>query len=550
MSLDLVYERLLLRRIAGENATESVVEGTVTLPDRAGEIDRALKLRATPRIARVDAKEGRVVLEGSFDLWLLYAREVERPAGEPGDEDEGGDDFAGTRVDERLESVSWHDVLPFALVLELPEAKEGEPLETSVEVRSTSFDVRSDRVTVDVDIVVAFEARRVGLVPVAVAKGVKGAQGIEVERRTVRITSHLGEGRAAAEARGRLPFSGRGTPERILEVRAVPVVTETAAGDGVVRVQGHLNYGILYSPAGSSRVYFAEWSRGAAFAQEVAVPSAVRGGSCHVRVRPRTTECRVVTDDAGECWLDVRTPLDVEVQVDETKEVSVVTGLQGEEREIASRRETLHLVEAVGEAQKIEEGLGTLDLPEGLPAIDRLLYGTATAEVDEVHVLGDKVAVELHVDAELVYAGRGPVEGAVHVAHWARAIELDFEVPVRGAEPGLERRVRAEVLDAAFDLINRESVELQVRLAVEVALHREVEVDAVAEAVEVPPPEANPPTYTFVVIRPQDTLWKLAARYRSHPEVIVAANSWLESEQSPLIPGRKLCIPRRGAIAG
>jgi len=207
-------------------------------------------------------------------------------------------------------------------------------------------------------------------------------------------------------------------------------------------------------------------------------------------------------------------------------------------------------VEAVGEAQKIEEALGTLDLPEGLPAIDRLLYGTATAEVDEVHVLGDKVAVELHVDAELVYAGRGPVEGAVHVAHWARAIELDFEVPVRGAEPGLERRVRAEVLDAAFDLINRESVELQVRLAVEVALHREVEVDAVAEAVEVPPPEANPPTYTFVVIRPQDTLWKLAARYRSHPEVIVAANSWLESEQSPLIPGRKLCIPRKGAIAG
>src|SRR5690606_38749939 len=149
MSLDLVYERLLLRRIAGENATESVVEGTVTLPDRAGEIDRALKLRATPRIARVDAKECRVVLEGSFDLWLLYAREVERPAGEPGDEDEGGDDFAGTRVDERLESVSWHDVLPFALVLALPEAKEGEPLETSVEVRSTSFDVRSDRVTVD-----------------------------------------------------------------------------------------------------------------------------------------------------------------------------------------------------------------------------------------------------------------------------------------------------------------------------------------------------------------------------------------------------------------
>ena len=46
------------------------MEGTVTLPERAGEIGRALKLRATRRIVQVDAKEDKVVLEGPLDLWL------------------------------------------------------------------------------------------------------------------------------------------------------------------------------------------------------------------------------------------------------------------------------------------------------------------------------------------------------------------------------------------------------------------------------------------------------------------------------------------------
>jgi len=553
MSLDLVYERLTQKRVVSENSSESVVEGTVTLPDRAHEIGRALKLRATPRLGKIDVKEGRVVFEGSFDLSLLYAyadpSAAEALTHEEYDEDEHDYRQGAAVAGERLEAVSWHDELPFAYVLELPGVAEGEALETAVQVTSTSFDVRSDRVTLDVDIGVVFSARRTEIVPFAAAKGVRGAQGVDVERRTVRLVSYLGQGRTAAEARGRLPLNGRAAPERILEARPVPVVTEAAAGDGSARVQGYLNYAVLYSGAGGSPQY-AEWSRGAAFQVEVEIPSATRGALCHVEVRPKATDCRTFEDDDGSRWLDVRTPLEVEVRVEEIKEVTVITGLEAKDKEVASRRETLRVLEAVGEAQKIEEAAGTLDLPEGMPAIERVLFGTATAGVDDVHVLGDKVAVELHVDAELFYVARGQAEGAVHVAQWARALEFDLEIPLRGAEPGLERHVDVEVLDVAFELINRESVEAQVRVAAEVALSREVEMDVVAEAVEVPPPEANPPTYTYVVVRPQDTIWKLAARYRSHPEIIVAANSWLESEESPLIPGRKVCVPRKGARAG
>ena len=125
-----------------------------------------------------------------------------------------------------------------------------------------------------------------------------------------------------------------------------------------------------------------------------------------------------------------------------------------------------------------------------------------------------------------------------------------MEIPLRGAEPGLERSVSVEVVEVEFDLINRESVDVRLRLAAEAKVSREVEIDIVTEAVEVPPVEANPPTYTYVIVRPGDTVWKLAAYYRCQPELILAANAWLESEESPLPIGKKVCVPRKVAQAG
>ena len=61
------------------------------------------------------------------------------------------------------------------------------------------------------------------------------------------------------EAQGELSLTGRAIPERILDVRAQPVVTEAAADDGVVRVRGYLNYSLFYVGAGGAGPQYSEW---------------------------------------------------------------------------------------------------------------------------------------------------------------------------------------------------------------------------------------------------------------------------------------------------
>ncbi len=113
-------------------------------------------------------------------------------------------------------------------------------------------------------------------------------------------------------------------------------------------------------------------------------------------------------------------------------------------------------------------------------------------------VLGDKIIAEGYVDVSALYVAR--TEGQpMHFVAWRRAVPVEAEVVVAGAEPGMEAEVHADVTSLELDLLNREAVEADVRVQVEAKLTRPVEREAIVEAVAVPPAEEDPPTLTFVV---------------------------------------------------
>lgn len=549
MNLELEFERLAFRRTEAQNSAQSVVEGTLALPAGAPEIGHPLKLEASPDLSGVEVKEGKVIFEGTLNLQLLYARFEERPAsyGGAGEEGEAFDGY--DRPDEPqaagevLEKAAWRRETPFAFVLDLPGAAEGDAVETAVEVEECSFDLRPDRMTLDVDAVLSFSARKVREEEVRVATAARSS-GVEAETRPVRVRNLLGRASTAVEAEGELSFAGFAAPQTLLRVEAEPEVTEAFVDAGEVRVRGHVHCAAFYVGAGGTGPQFVRWPRGLSYEAVVPVPGARRGASADVNVTAALPEARVVpAGDARE--LSVRVPLALRVVVHDTREVPVVTALTSDRAEIAVRTERVVLVEAVGEGGATERTETRLELPGGLPGIGRVLWGEAKASVDDVHVLGDKVAVEFHVDVEMAYLGRAQEEEVVRVARWPKAVEMDIEIPLEGAEPGLERRAWVEVESIDFDVVGRDCVDARVVVTARAAVSREVEVDAVVEAVFVPPEEESPPTYTFVVTGPGDTVWKLAARYRTKPEVIAQANEWLTEAEGELPAGRKVCVPRR-----
>jgi len=117
---------------------------------------------------------------------------------------------------------------------------------------------------------------------------------------------------------------------------------------------------------------------------------------------------------------------------------------------------------------------------------------------------------------------------------------------IGGLEPGMKVNFETAVKDIKTDLINRETIEVFVTLRFDVEVLEEIQADVVVEAIEMTPPDPDPPSVTYVFVQEKDTLWKLARQYHSDETAILQANSWLQDEgKIELRPGDKICIPRK-----
>src|SRR5690606_9347236 len=204
-----------------------------------------------------------------------------------------------------------------------------------------------------------------------------------------------------------------------------------------------------------------------------------------------TAAARVSGVDAfvvgGGRQVELFADVELTVQAAAVLRLPLLVGLAGPEgTEIHYRTATFGLEEWIGEGTADERLQQTLELPPGHPPVDRLLAAEAHATVEDVLVLGDKIIAEGYVDVGVLYVAR--TEGQpVHFAAWRRAVPLE---------------------------------------------------------------EEDRPTFTFVVIQPGDTLWKLSRRYHADLDEILRVNPWLEDGgEGPLPPGRKLCVPRRRPVA-
>lgn len=529
MSLRLARRTLHIERVAGEGSAETVVEGTVRLPDRYPPIGRALQLTAHPVVSHVEPTDDRVLVEGVVRLGLLYAAHEQPPSDAEG---------KGAPA-ERPQRAEWEDGLPFACLLTVNGATEESDVDVEARVASVAYEVRGDDESVDVDVVLKVHARLVGtdLVELTVAAA---GPGVACETEEVRVRSKLAEIETTGRAGGSLSFAGRSLPEQILDVRVVPALTEVTHEEGRAVIRGFLDCDCLYLAGDGAGAQYVEWPKGLLF--ELSVPCAAIPGYAVWEPNVTVAQADYYVEhgaEGGALRLDLQIKASAAAYRGEI--VSCVRNITSDQGDVACRVEELQVYEAVGEGTSRTELQGVLELPEGLPPIERVLRGDAHLVVEEVHVLGDKVAIEGRINVELLYVGRTEGGGELQAARWPYAVTFDVEVPVPGAEPGLDRSVHAAVRRLEFDLINRETVEVRMQAVAEARVGRMRTLDVVAEAVEVPPAEADPPTFRFVVTTEDDTLWKLAQLYRTTPEAILAHNDWIDPA-APLGKGRKVCI--------
>lgn len=564
MNVPLDRKTVRMERLVGTETQQVVVEGSFALPANLPNIDRIVRLTANPVVADFNVFEDEVVVQGTVDFIVVYAHEEEvlRPAahvsadpvveateieaerGYDVDEEVEQPGFTDVQYREVLYRQKWRRGATFEAVLDVPGSHEEANVEAWAEPLDFDVHLHTNGRGVDVETVIAVGARvtddEIGQVSVK-GKGFPADAEIEeevvdVEHLFARCTTHL-------SIEGQLPLSSELPARTVVDLRATVRLDETGRTTGENELSGEatIDYKAVCADHNGDLDVFS-WQEQTPFAFSIHVPGISAGMPFEIKAKVTSVDGAVTS---GGHELEVFVDVQLIGRIFQDESLHLVTSVTGsDEKEIRSRTDLLRLDRSFGKHFRGQNLTAQLDLPQGYPPIERVLDSTARLHADDVLVLGDKVLVEGQVDVDALYVAR--TEGnPVYYVHWARAVPVELEVPVAGAEPGMDAEVSIDVTNIDMDLLNRETVEIALEAVARARVSQPVEYDVVVEAVEVPPLETDPPTLTFVVVQADDTLWKLSHRYYANIDEIVQANAWLTDPDAPLPVGRKLCIPRR-----
>lgn len=552
VNVTLHQQTVRMARLVGTTTQQSVTEASLDLPSALPDIARVVRVAARPVVTDWEATDNEVVVQGTVDFVLIYAHEREVPIethdieaerGYDEDDDHGPSSFDDVEYREVLYRHRWRRGGSFEVVLDVPGAHPDVVVDVGARPDDIDVQLHQSGRGLDVEAVVSVSARVSEHDDVVVSvQGDAFPADVDADVEEAQVEHAGGFGHTQLSVQGVLSVSTDIPLERVVDITAWARATAEAAADDQVTATGTVDYKLLCVDENGELVTV-EWQAQTPFSYTFDIPGVAAGASVGAEVR--VTGVDAVTGEGGRA-IEVYTDLDVRADATEVQTLRLLVGVSGPEgTEIRYRTTTFSLEQTVGEGSSEERLRQSLELPQGNPPVDRLLFSEARAAVEDVLVLGDKVIAEGFVDIGALYVARA--EGQpVYFVSWQKAVTMESEIAVPGAEPGMDAQVTADVTSIELDLLNRETVEVDVRLAAEAKVSRSVERDAIIEAVAVPPVDPDPPTLTFVVVQPGDTLWKLSHRYHTDVEQIVRANPWLEGAHTASLPvGRKLCVPRR-----
>lgn len=544
MGVTLTKELVRVDQVIGETSAQSVVEGTILLPDGKPDIERVVSVDAelitdSVKTDILDAKIGKVLIDGAIDVNAMYVGDV--PAGS-----------------QPVHFVS--DQIDFSFFVKIPGATKKMDVRVKAKIEHIQFSSDPGKPReIKVRIVVQFFVKVTQRIEIEIVIDATGPADLQVLKKTVRVEDVIGEASGQSIVKGDVSVpEPKPDIEEVLQVEGKAKDTEFKVIDDKIIVEGVLDVGVLYAAIVSGDrpqqpVHFLEAE--IPFTQFLEIEGAREGMSKFVRVevehiKGRRKDARTVSIEAI---------LKIKAKVFETKLLQVIIDIFSPSEELEVEKKLLKLDQVIGENENEIVIKEELEVPSQKPPIEQIYKSDCKARVTSASIIDNKVIVEgvltletlyvadltnvpdvpqqpLHfVEAEVDFTTFVEIEGA------EENMMLDFDVIVEHCSASVNSKdPRRYEVRAVLGLFAKVTEMIQLEVVTNVIEPEEEEIEEKEEKKE--EKEKEQPSMTIYIVQKGDTLWKIAKRYNVTLNAIIEANNLQQPDS--IVPGQKIIIPR------
>lgn len=525
MAIKFRDEQIKTEVIVAREIVKDVVSGDIELKGHGSgsQVNEVLDVKARVKDVKAVIVEGGVEINGVIQIDCLY--NVEEVV-----EDRDKHGIGTYHQDARIE---------FENFIDIPEAEPGMRVFLNIRVAEITYEVlETDVLEVAVTLIKYCSVGDVR--EIKCVTQVNGLSREEVTEEQIRIEEWIGDECIRTSVVKEVDLKDHCPDiENVLAVVGEIAKTEYRTLDHAVASEGVLEVSLLYMAGGNGEnPQIRAVDERVEFDHTIDLYGVEAGMTVYANHKIMDFSIQMISDER----VRVAAQLEIYVKVTRPRRLTVVTDIRN--KMVDTERMLVNIQEVVGRNRVKDAIVHRINVPPTRPDVERLLQAYGRVK-DLTSIVNDGgVVVEGSLEGTAFFAAReNYIEGEMTVC-LKDYFDFDSFIPVEDCEEGMEVYVETEVKRTTCQVLNDRTLEMNVLLERAVKVTRNVELECVTDLVEISPMVGveNCPTYIVYVVQRDDTLWKIARRYKVDPDGLAEFND-LENP-AELEVGQKIMIPK------
>ncbi|MBQ7096950.1 MAG: DUF3794 domain-containing protein [Clostridia bacterium] len=501
MPIKLQQEHIKLSEVICSRFCQTTAECDIIVPDIKPDVLKVLRSSCEAAITEKSVQTDKVHLGGTIRIDILYI-----PDG---------------NVIGKVKSIS--TVHPFNHTIDVKGAKPGMNLIADAECELPEHTLVNSR-KLNLRTVVGMNIKVTAETEIDIATAVDSAEPIQTRCEHLKIFNSCCEAERDFSVRERLDVpSGKPDLGEVLKLSVKPVSEELRLLDNKAIIKGELLVSTLYCDNGEeSTVHCMEHS--VPFTEILEIDGIRENMDGEIDYCVKDVSCEICCDtDGDKRILSIEIMLCAIVRATEVIECDALCDAYSLKGELSTRTAQYNLEQLISNASAQITEKEQISVPDYLPELHQIFDCSTIPNIENITTEKDSATVNGYITCNILYMSsdtENPVSGFTHI------IPFSHRFDIAGINENTVCDAKADTEHTSYTISGGRSIE--VRPSISLTLKavspqhcefiNQVECDDEAQVPQIP-------SVVVYFIRPGDTLWDIAKRFRTTPEQLLENNN-------------------------
>ncbi|MBR2240908.1 MAG: DUF3794 domain-containing protein [Clostridia bacterium] len=507
MSIETLKESLCINQIIGKAKENIIAEGDVIIPDIKPDILSTINTNGTVCIYKKEVLDGRIRIDGGVQVYIMYLAD-----------DENGN-IRGINT-----------VIDFTKVIEMENVNSSMNIESNINLGTIECKILNGRkvnikANIDIDVNIYSNEN------IEFIKNVENDDSIQVLNTSATINSLLGNGSTKVYAKDTMTIDNNDNLSEIMKVNLNLINKETKTSYNKILAKSDMQVNIMYLTE-DNRVNEINWQ--IPVMGFIDMPDITDDNLCCINYEIKN--CLLKPNSTEEHSIYIEVELEISCNVFEQKELNIIQDLYSPTENLVINQKNITVMQdkrVISDKCSVKEKMNIPELQNS-----KVCNTEIVPKIVKQNVYNDRIVLEGELQIKFIFISN--ITNRIDIK--MQSIPFNTSIDCMGVSANSNIDTNIEIASQNIEVMPDGSIEANMELNIMIDNSKMTEVKVIDNIENSEDNTDN--IYSIVVyfVKPGDTLWNIAKRFKSTINAIASVNG-IEDENKINV-GQQLFIPK------